>query len=560
MRDVDTLIRNARVLDVFTGSLRAGDVAIADGRIVGFGADGARDVVEADGRVLMPGLVDAHIHIESTQLSPAALAGAVLPHGTTTLIADPHEIANVWGIEGIRYLIEATRDVPLRVFFMAPSCVPASPFEASGATLDAAAIRELLTWERVLGLGEVMNYPGVLAGDSDLLAKLSAAAGRPIDGHAPGLRGPDLWTYVRRGPRTDHECTTIDEAREKMAAGMHILIREGTSARNLDALCGLLTPQSAPFVHFCTDDRHPETLLAEGHIDRLVSRAIGAGVAPETAVAAATIHAARLYGLHDLGAVAPGYRADLLLVSDLDRMTVDETWVDGTRVASRGTCLVDLSRRSTPTPRPSMNVRLTDDPFFVAAPPVEDITARILVVQSDQVVTDLESDRPTVEDGRIVADPSRDLLKLVVVERHHGTGRVGVGLVRGFGLTAGALASSVAHDSHNLVAVGTSDAELRHAIETLVTLGGGQAVVASGRILAELPLPIAGLMSDRSVEGMAEGNRSLVDAAQQLSCQLPSPFMTLSFLALTVIPRIRLTDRGLFDVDRFELVPLLVEG
>jgi len=554
---VDTVIRNAQVLDVFGGAFRFVDVAVEDGVIVGFDAEDAAHVVDAKGRYLIPGLIDAHIHAESTQLTPAALARAILPHGTTTLIADPHEIANVWGTEGIRYLIHAVRGLPLHIHFMAPSCVPASPFGSSGAVLDAEAIREMLSWDGVLGLGEVMNYPGVVAGDPDLLAKLSAAEGMPIDGHAPGLTGEALATYVRRGPSTDHECTTLAEAREKLAAGMHILIREGTTARNLDSLIGLLNEATAPFVHFCTDDRHAETLVEEGHMDDLMRKAIRHGVSPATAIASATIHPARHYGLPGVGAIAPGYRADLLLVDDLEAFNIDQTWVNGECVARDGACCVDIVSASATTPRASMDVRLPEDPFVVAVP--EDAEVRIIEVQARQVVTGARIDKPSVENGFLVADTTRDLLKLVVVERHLGTGNVGIGLVHGFGLQRGALASSVAHDSHNLIAVGTSDEELLHALRVLVDSGGGQVVVAEGQVLAHLALPIAGLMSDQSVEEVAADGRALDAAAKQLSCSLPSPFMTLSFLGLPVIPSLKLTDAGLVDVDRFEGVPLLVE-
>ncbi len=550
---VDLLLRDGRILNVFSGTFFRGDVAVAGERIVGFGAAGAAEVVDLHGAWILPGLIDAHVHIESSQLCPAQFAAAVLPHGTTTVIADPHEIANVLGLVGIRYLLDATAGLPLRTFFMAPSCVPATDLETSGALLGVEVVVEVLAWERVIGLGEVMNAPGVISGDAGLRAKLAAAAGRPIDGHAPGLSGSDLWSYVLAGPRTDHECTTHPEAQEKLRAGMHILIREGTTSRNLAALLRLLTAGSAPFVHFCTDDRHPGTLLQEGHMDSIVRRAIAGGIPPQVAIAACTIHAARTYGLSDLGAVAPGYRADLVILSDLGTVRVDRVYVGGRLVAEDGRVLVDLPAASTQGVRDTMHLA-SDPPCFTI--PAGPGPARVIGVVPDQVLTRALAIEPTVRDGEVVCDPGSDLLKLAVIERHHGTGRVGLGLVQGFGLRRGALASSVAHDAHNVVVVGADDEEMRVAVAALARSGGGQVVVAGGTVRARLDLPIAGLMSDRPLGEVASAARRLDRAARDLGCKLPAPFMTLSFLALPVIPWLKLTDRGLVDVERLRIVPL----
>ena len=549
----DLLLRNGRILDVFSGSSFEGDVAIVDDTIVGFGASDAQRTVDLRGAWVVPGLIDAHVHLESSQLSPPQFAAAVLPHGTTTVISDPHEIANVLGLHGIRYLLSATAGLPLSAFFMVPSCVPATHLETSGAILDAEATREVLGWERVIGLGEVMNAPGVLSGDPDLLAKLAAAAGRPIDGHAPGLSGPDLWAYILAGPRTDHECTTLPEAREKLQAGMHILIREGTTSRNLDALLPLLTAENAPFVHFCTDDRHPETLLEEGHIDGMLRRAIAGGIPPHVAIAAGTIHAARAYGLLDRGAVAPGYRADLAILSDLEGMRVDRVVAGGRLIAEGGRLLVDLPKAS--KQGADNTVRLAPESLKLSIPAGSG-SAKVIGVAPDQVLTRALAIEPTIREGEVAADPQRDLLKLAVIERHTGSGRVGLGLVRGFGLRHGALGSSVAHDSHNLIVVGTNDEDLRTAARALADAGGGQVVVADGAVRARFDLPIAGLMSDRPLAEAAGAARALERAARELGCALPAPFMTLSFLALPVIPSLKLTDRGLVDVERFEIVPL----
>jgi len=551
----DLLLRGARIVDVISGEIRQGDLAVAGGYIVGFRASKAREIIELKGKYLVPGLIDAHVHIESSQLSPAEFARAVLPHGTTCVIADPHEIANVLGLDGIRYMLRATETLPLRVFFMAPSCVPASPLENAGATLSAEEIREVLSWDRVLGLGEVMNFPGVLFRDPEVWAKLEAAQGRPIDGHAPGLSGHALWAYKLAGPRTEHECTLLGEAREKLRAGMHILIREGTTARNLSALISLLSSHTAPFVHFCTDDRHPETLHTEGHMDDVLRKALANGADPMAAVAAATIHAARAYGLADLGALAPGFRADFLVVSDLERFEVEQVYVGGELVAEGGRCGGECPGIATDDVRSTVNVEPEALSFAIRA---EGRKARVIGVIPGQVVTEGVILEPKEVGGEVIADPERDILKLAVVERHRGTGNVGLGLVRGFGLKGGALASTVAHDSHNIVVVGTNDDDMRLAVARLVELGGGQVVVAHGEILAELPLPIAGLMSDLPLEEVVRRGGELKKAARALGCGLSDPFMQLSFLALPVIPKLKLTDLGLVDVERFELVSLFV--
>ena len=543
-------------MDVILGEIRQGDLAVAGGYIVGFGARRAEEIIDLKGKYLVPGLIDAHVHIESSQLSPAEFARAVLPHGTTCVIADPHEIANVLGLRGIRYMLRATESLPLRVFFMAPSCVPSSPLENAGAMLSAEEIKEVLSWDRVLGLGEVMNFPGVLSRDPEVWAKLEAAHGKPIDGHAPGLSGYELWAYRLAGPRTEHECTLLREAREKLRAGMHILIREGTTARNLSALIPLLSAHTAPFVHFCTDDRHPETLHTEGHMDDVLRKAIAGGTDPLVAIAAATIHAARAYGLVDLGALAPGFRADFLVVSDLEQFEVERVYVGGELVAEGGRCLAECPDIPAGDVRGTVDVDTGALSFRI---PAEGKKARVIGVVPGQVVTEGLILEPKEVGGEVVADPERDILKLAVVERHRGTGNVGLGLVRGFGLKRGALGSTVAHDSHNIVVVGTNDGDMRLAVARLVELGGGQVVIADGKVLAELPLPLGGLMSDLPLEEVVRRSGGLKKASRSLGCVLPDPFMQLSFLALPVIPKLKLTDLGLVDVERFELASLFVE-
>lgn len=537
---------------MFSGRFFRGDLACASGKILGFGTEEANQVVDLEGAFVVPGLIDAHVHLESSKLSPREFARAVLPRGTTAVIADPHEIANVLGMAGIRWMIEATRGLPLAVFFMAPSCVPATPWETPGAVLGPAEIRELLTWERVIGLGEVMNFPGVLAGVSDLVEKIAAAAGKPVDGHGPGLRGPALWSYVGAGPRTDHECTTLEEAQEKLRAGMHILIREGTTARNLKALLPILTWSSAPFVHFCTDDRAPGTLVSEGHMDALLRQAIGQGASPEMAIASATIHTARAYGLAGLGALAPGYRASFLILSNLPKFTVEQVYVDGKLVAERGRCVAEIP----PTPAfPSPSLRVDPEKLSFRIPAGRGL-ARVIRVIPGEVITAETLVQPKVEAGEVVADTTEDILKIAVVERHRGTGNVGLGLVQGFSLKDGALASTVAHDSHHIVVVGANDEDMKVAVAELVRLGGGQVVARRGKVLAALPLPIAGLMSDQPLEEVHKLSQELQQAARGLGAALPDPFMSLSFLALPVIPALKITDLGLVDVGRFTIVPL----
>ncbi len=558
--NVDLCLRGGRVLDVFSGTFRRLDVSITAGRIVSLTQRAARETIDARRLWIVPGLVDAHVHLESSHLSPAQFARAVVPRGTTAVIADPHEVANVCGLAGVRALLGATRDLPLRVFMMAPSCVPAAPFGTAAARLGPSEVAEMLSWEGTLGLGEMMNVPGVLQGDPDVLAKLRLAAGRPIDGHAPGLRGDDLADYLVAGPRTDHEATTFAEAEEKLFSGMHLLIREATAARNLRDLLPLLTDQSAPFVHFCTDDRSAETLDSDGHMDAIVRAAVDAGAPLERVLAAATIHAARAYGLRDLGAIAPGYKADVILLSDLQDFRPREVYVAG-RLAGREGELVALAPEAELDElRDTVHVR----PFEardlrVPLPNSPSSALRVIGVVAHQILTESREATPRIVGGVACADAERDLLKAAVVERRSASGKIGLGFVSGLGLRSGAVASTIAHDAHPLVVVGASDADMVLAARTVIASGGGQAVVADGQILASLSLPLAGLMSPQSVREVAEAEAALRAAAQSLGSELPDPFATLSFLALPVIPHLRLTDEGLVDVDRFALVPLYVE-
>ncbi|HNS52490.1 MAG TPA: adenine deaminase [Anaerolineae bacterium] len=549
---VDLLLANARLVNVLSGEVHPADVAIHAGRVVGFGPYRARQVVDLGGRYLCPGFIDAHVHLESSMVQPAEFARAVMPHGTTSVVCDPHEIANVLGVDGVLYILKASRRLYLSVYVMAPSCVPATAMETSGAEVTASNIARLLRSRRVLGLAEVMNYPGVLYRVPEVLAKLGAAAGRPVDGHAPGLSGRDLNAYVAAGIRSDHECTGLEEAREKLRLGMHIFAREGTTARNLEALLPLVTPANARYCHFCTDDRHPDTLLAEGHIDDLVRKAIAWGLDPLFAVQMATLNTARYFGLRTKGAVAPGYDADLLVLDDLESVRVAQVYAAGQRVAEDGYYL-PVAAGSRPPLRQSIHVDAQAVSFAI---PAGEGPARVIGVIPGQIVTEHLRIQPSARDGLVVADPERDILKMAVVERHQGTGNVGLGLVKGVGLRRGAIASSVAHDSHNLIVIGASDADMRAAIAAVARMGGGQVAVADGQLHAACPLPIAGLISDRPLEEVSSQGAALTQAAHDLGCTLPDPLMTMSFLALPVIPALKLTDRGLVDVARFDFVPL----
>jgi adenine deaminase len=425
--------------------------------------------------------------------------------------------------------------------------------ETAGAELTSADIREILTHERVLGLAEMMNFPGVLFRVPSVLEKIRVAGDRPIDGHAPGLAGLDLNAYVAAGIRSDHECTMLDEAREKLRRGMHILIREGTTARNLHALLPLVTPANAHLCHFCTDDRHPDTLLHEGHIDDLVRKAIAEGLNPVTAIQMATINTAEYFGLRNVGAVAPGYRADLVVLDDLEKVRVTQVYSGGALVAEAGSYSRSASQQQHVPVQPSMHLDTSTLDFGI---PAGEGPARVIGIVPGQVVTEALRLEPTICDGQVISDPPRDLLKMAVVERHHHTGNLGLGLVKGMGLKRGAIASSVAHDSHNIVVIGANDDEMRSAVAAVSGMGGGQVVLVDGTVQAACPLTIAGLMSDRTLEVVHGQVAALTEAAHRLGCTLADPLMTMSFLALPVIPALKLTDKGLVDVNKFDFVPL----
>jgi adenine deaminase len=548
----DLVVRGGRVLCVFTREWLETDIAIADGYVAGLGDYEARENLDASGRWVVPGFIDAHMHIESSKLLVDEFARLVVPLGTTAVVADPHEIANVLGTDGVHWLADLSHDLPLDVFFMASSSVPASEFESPRRALTPGDLEGLLRRRRVLGLAEMMNFPGVVAGAESELEKLRLEGATHVDGHAPGVVGKALNAYVSAGIRSDHEAYTLEEGRQRVRAGMWLMIREASAARNLRDLVPLLREYGPHRIAFCTDDREPEHVAEEGHVNSIVRAAVAEGVAPEDALVAASLNAATWHRLTHLGAIAPGYQADLLLLPDLERF-LPET------VVKAGKPVGEIDRPDVPEwVKHTVRIRSVGSAAFTI--PWDGGRARVIGIVPDQIVTESLVEEPTVVDGRAVADPERDLAKVAVVERHLGTGRIGLGFVRGFGLARGALASSVAHDAHNVVVVGVSDHDMRRAVRRLAETGGGVVVVEDGGVRAELRLPVAGLLSTDPIDEVVAASRACVEAARRLGCTLPSPFQSLAFLALSVIPSLKITDRGLVDVDRFELVPLAVEA
>jgi adenine deaminase len=544
----DLVVRGGTVLSVFTREWLEADVAIVDGFVAGVGAYEGHETIDAAGRFVVPGFIDAHMHIESTKLVVDELARLILPLGTTAIVADPHEIANVLGTDGVHWLHDASAGLQLEVFFMASSCVPASAFESPRRPLELGDLEALMRRKRVLGLAEMMNFPGVIAGAEHELAKLGLEGADHVDGHAPGVLGKELQAYAAAGIRSDHEMLTVEEGRERLRAGVWLLIREASMARNLQALLPLVTEYGPGRMAFCTDDRDPEDIADNGHVNGMVRDAVAGGIDPADAVVMASLHPALWHRLTQHGAVAPGYVADLLLLPDLEEFVPDLVLKRGRRVEEPKPAEVPEWVRQT--------VRLQPVSAADFAIPWEGGAARAIGLVEDQVVTESLEAEPLVVDDHVVSDPERDLVKLAVAERHLGTGRIGLGLVSGSGLSRGALASTVAHDAHNVVIVGADDDDMAFAAQRLAEVGGGIVVVDERQIVAECPLPVAGLLSDQPLHVVVEQSRACNDAAQSLGWRGATPFLTLAFLALSVIPSLKLTDRGLVDVDRFELVPL----
>ncbi|HWL95467.1 MAG TPA: adenine deaminase, partial [Phycisphaerae bacterium] len=527
--------------------------------------------IDLRGQFLCPGFIDAHVHIESSMLAVQEYARVVAARGATGVVADPHEFANVLGAAGIQYVLDTSEDAPIRVFVMLSSCVPASPLETAGATLDADSLRGFLSHPRVIGLAEMMNYPGVIHGDLQVLEKLAMCHNRVIDGHAPSLAGFELNAYAAADIMSDHECITADEARDKLRAGLSIMIREGSQTRNLKALLPLVTLATAGRFMFCTDDKDVRDLLDEGHIDFMIRTAIEQGMDPILAIRLATWNTARYFRIPRLGAIAPGYAADFALLDDLKSCRVAQVYRGGELVAESGECIAPRTVTSAAPAdgvpkspgRKSVNIKkLSLDDMAIAAPPEtrdgQPPRIHVIEVLDNRIDTERSIEAPLVRDGRLIADPSRDLAKMIVVERHRASGEIGRGFARGFKLNAGAIASSVAHDAHNLVAVGVDDRDLLTALNRVAELQGGWVVVKGGQVLAEVALPIAGLVTDAPARTVAANLHTLTEAARALGCPFAQPFMCLAFLSLSVIGKLKLTNLGLIDVERFAAIPLTV--
>ena len=546
----DVVLRGGRVLSVFTREWLDMDIAVVDGWIAGLGEYDGREIVDASGRYVVPGFIDAHMHLESTKLLPDEFARLVLPLGTTAVVLDPHELANVLGTDGVHWLLDACDSLPLDFYFMASSSIPASAFESPRRPLLAGDLESLLRRRRVLGLAEMMNFPGVVHGDPKELEKLDLATGVHVDGHAPGLLGKALNAYAAAGIRSDHEALTPEEGRERLRNGMWLLIREASMARNLQALLPLVQEFGTNRIAFCTDDRDPEDIAENGHINGMVREAVAAGITAEDAIVLATVNPATWHRLWHLGAIAPGYQADLLLLPDLTQFQPELTLKAGRPVEEipepEVPEWVKHSVRNRPVSASDLRI------------PWRGGKARVIGLVTDQVVTESLEQEPTVVEGVAVADTEMDLAKIAVIERHLGTGRVGLGFVGRSGLQRGALASTVAHDAHNIVVVGVDDADMVRAVQRLGELGGGIVVVDRGEITAELPLPVAGLLADAPLAEVIDQSLACNDAARAAGWSGATPFLTLSFLGLSVIPSLKITDRGLVDVDRFEIVPLQV--
>ena len=557
----ELILRNAQLVNVLSGEIYPTDIVIDAGEVVALGEDyNAMRVIDLGGKYVCPGFIDAHVHIESSLCTPPEFSRTVLAHGVTSVVTDPHEIANVLGLEGIRFMLERAKHGPINMFVMASSCVPATDMETSGARLEAEDLAPLLGDHWVLGLAEVMNYPGVINGDEGMLDKLELFQDRVLDGHSPAVRGKPLNAYVAAGIGSDHECTTVEEALEKLRLGLTIFIREGTTTHNLRPLLPLINAQNYSRICFCTDDRVPASLLDEGSIDHMVRVAIANGIDPITAIRLGTINTADYFRLHHLGAIAPGRRADLMVFSDLQDLRAEQVYRGGELAAENGQVIAPKpalrqGAERTLDLRSTMNVASGAIDLRIPA-----TGSRIHVIggTDEQVVTARYEEDVKIVDGQAVADPDRDILKMVVVERHRASGNTGKAFIKGFGLKRGALAGSVAHDHHNLVIIGADDASMQRAAQAVIQIGGGLAVCDGEQVLATLALPVAGLMSEAPIAEVRRDYDALTKAAQQLGSTMRDPFMAMSFMALEVIPYLKLTDLGLVDVEQFKVVDLFV--
>jgi adenine deaminase len=585
-KKVDLVVKNANIVNVFSGEIHKGNVAIADGMFVGFGQTEeymeyhAQNIIDVQGKFMCPGLVDGHIHLESTFLDPKEFCNVVALHGTSAVICDPHEIANVLGLQGIDYFIGSTIGLPVKVYVMMPSCVPATHLETSGAVILDRDIHEYIDSnpDLVIGLAEMMNYPGVISKDNQTLSKLIAGGSKPKDGHAPLLSGKSLDAYVIAGLGSDHECTNLKEAIEKIRKGMHIMIRQGVHEKNLQDLISLINDFNSSHISLVSDDRDVIDLKENGHMDYLVRTAISFGLPPIRAIQMASINTARYFGLKNIGAIAPGFRADFILLDNLESFEISEVFLDGKRIDTYSSGNEDkvygvapdihVNNKSSPSSSLSIlqntiHIKSLDNQNMFTIPKSTTCSASLLVIGviPGQIITQKRVIEPKVNEYHCpVADAQRDIAKLAVIERHHRTGNVGLGFVQGLGLQKGAIASSVAHDSHNLVAAGMNDMDMLTAAKHILSIGGGLVVVNDEQVTASLPLPIAGLMSDQSIRSVTSNLNAVNEACRKLGNNvIKDPFMLLSFMSLPVIPSLKLTDKGLVDVDKFQFINLWVE-
>ena len=555
-RKADTVIKNCKVVNVFSGKIVEGDIALCGDQIAGVGEYEGEVEIDAEGRYAAPGFIDSHIHIESSYLSPEELGRLLVPHGGTTIIADPHEIVNVLGIPGLDYMMDAAKNTKLDIKYMLPSCVPATPFENAGAVIDAVDMEDPILRDNILGLGEFMNFPGVVNGDDATLDKLMVAkdAGKLIDGHSPGLTGKALSAYCAARIRADHECDTLQDFEERLDNGMYVMLRQGSACKNLKSLLPAVTPENSRRVIFCSDDRQPKTILEEGHLDNHLRLCVEEGLDPITAIRMATLNAAECFGLDDRGAIAPGYRADIVLLDDLKDFSADKVWVAGQLTADQGKYLPEVIKEDI---TPVMgSVHLKDFSAEKFKMNLSGNRVHSIEIQPGGVVTKKSVDEIQVKDGEFIFDPEQDIVKVAVVERHKMTGNVACGFLKGYGIKEGAVALSVAHDSHNIIVVGVSDEEMAFAVEALQKQSGGVVLVKDGEVIESMPMPIAGLMSDQSAEWVDGKLTALHEKAYDILGVNGDvePVMTLCFMSLAVIPELKLTDEGLFDVTKFAFI------
>ena len=558
----DTVIKNCKIVNVFSGKIVEGNIALCEGVIAGIGDYEGKTVVDACGKYAAPGFIDSHIHIESSYVSPEELGRLLVPHGGTTIVADPHEIVNVCGIEGLDYMMEAAKGTKLDIKYVLPSCVPATPFEHSGAVINAPEMEEPIKRDNIIGLGEFMNFPGVIVGDEGVIDKLMVAKdeNKIIDGHGPGLAGKELNAYTCAGILADHECSTLEEMEDRLERGLYIMLRQGSACHNLRELCKGITRDNSRRCVLCSDDRQPKTILKDGHLDNHLKICVEEGIDAVTAIRMATLNAAECFGFKDRGAIAPGYRADIVLLDDLKDFAVNKVWIEGNLVAEEGKYLPEVVKHDISTVKGSVIVKdFSKDKFKMNLSTDKVNVIEILpggVVTKKSVETiDLD------ENGEFIYNPEKDIVKVAVIERHQGTGNVACGFLKGYGIKEGAVALSVAHDSHNIIVVGISDEEMEFAVNELIAQEGGIVLTKNKNLIEKMPMPIAGLMSDKSGEWVDEKLTSIHEKAySELGINgSVEPVMTLCFMSLAVIPEVKLTDMGLFDVTTFSFISVEAE-